>query len=243
MIKEGRNEIIRQGPKGVVSVEHAKIVAHAIQTYVAILQINGDIEVQNKDIIALLTNFLSTMINPIRPHKLWNRIKTINPSSFSVKMERIVEFRRQQWTTFKNLDLWCDPWQLFLLNQCFATLDAPVGLTKEGEVYISNAQKRRIINLDETAISLDGSEGKSGGRPAVSYVASGVSRPGTAVNKSGGCETFVCGSNALGEPLPPTIIFSSKAQEENRAVRLTWVNGLPKVTVQFDHETEVTIST
>ena len=57
MIREGRDEMIRQGPKGVVSVGHAKIVAHAIQTYVVILQINGDSKVQNKDTIALLTFF------------------------------------------------------------------------------------------------------------------------------------------------------------------------------------------
>ena len=67
-----------------VSVGHTKIVAHAIQAYVAILQINGDSKVQNKDVIALLTVFVSTMINPIRPHKLWHQIKTINPFSFSV---------------------------------------------------------------------------------------------------------------------------------------------------------------
>ena len=38
---------------------------------------------------------------------------------------------------------------------------------EEGGIDIPNAQLERIINIDETALSLDGADGRCGGRPAV----------------------------------------------------------------------------
>ena len=170
-------------------------------------------------------------------------IKYCNPVSYSVEKEMLIELRRQQWTTAQNLNLWFDSWCKFLVEKGFASIDAPLNQIKEGEVYVSPQQKRRVINLDETAISLDGSDGAVGGRPAKSVIISGIARAGTAVNKSGGKETLVCGSNAAGEAIPPIFILSSSAQEENRAVRLSWVSGLPKVTGLFGHKNMTVHST
>ena len=126
MITEERDRISRQGSNDVVSADHTKIVSHAIQTYIVILQINGGNEVQNKDVIALLTNSGSTIINPISPHKMWDRVRVTNPCSFSIAIARIMELQRQQWTTFCNLNLWFDQWKTFLVEKGFVTLDAPL---------------------------------------------------------------------------------------------------------------------
>ena len=106
-------------------------------------------------------------------------------------------------------------------------------ITMDGEIYVSDEQRKQILNLDETGLSLDGSKGRMSGRPAGTIVTKGVSRSGTATNKSGGSKTVNGGSNAYGEPMPPVLILSSAAQEENKSVQFAWVSGLPKVDVCF----------
>ena len=57
---------------------------------------------------------------------------------------------------------------------------------------------------------------------------------GTAVNKAGDGGTIICGSNAAGEPLPPHIQFSTDASSpENIRMNVEWVEGMPRVYVQF----------
>ena len=108
-----------------------------------------------------------------------------------MKKEKIVELRRHQWTTKANLDIWFTAWRKFLLEQGFAHTVPPPDTVLEGEVFISDDQKQRFINMDETGISLDGSQGRSGGRPSGVIVAVGVTRIGTAVNKAGVSDTLM----------------------------------------------------
>ena len=99
----------------------------------------------------------------------------------------------------------------------------------EGEIYILDSQKKRIMNLDKTAILLDGNEGKVGWRPSASILVKRVQRVDTVVKTIGGKETLVYGSNV-------TWIISSATKEDSRVVQLTWVTGLPTVTVYFGHK-------
>ena len=131
--------------------------------------------------------------------------------------------RRLLWTTPENLNNWFDEWGLFCVSNGFATR------TDQGEVIFSETQKRRIINIDETNLSLDGSDGGRGGRPACSITIKHCQRPGTAQNKAGLSSSLMCGSNAAGEAMPLHVMFSSKAEEENMAVKLSWIAGLPSV--------------
>jgi hypothetical protein len=73
------------------------------------------------------------------------------------------EDRRIRWTTYQNLELWHDSWDDFLVQYGFATIDAT------GTVTVKEELKGRIINMDETCLSLDGSNGNRGGRPTVTY--------------------------------------------------------------------------
>ena len=68
--------------------------------------------------------------------------------------------------------------------------------------------------MDETKLSLDGSDGTFGGRPSLTVSVRGINRPGTAQNKSSFSSTLMCGSNAAGEPLPLHRMFSSKAENQ-----------------------------
>ena len=243
MLREGRTKLITPGAKGYLPEENLKVLGDAILSYIAIGQINGDREVKAKNIVSLLESATRPFEKKFSCRHLWDSVRAANPLGYSMEKEMVIELRRQQWTTRANLNLWFDSWKRFLLTMDFGMAQAPIGVRMEGEIYISNEQRKRILNLDETAISLDGSEGRVGGRPAASIVAKGVNRAGTAANKSGAKETLVCGSNAFAEAMPPVLILSSSAQQENRAVRLSWVSGLPQVEGFFGHSEKKKFST
>jgi hypothetical protein len=161
---------------------------------------------------------------------LFKKIKRENAALLDLSKEQVIEMRRLLWTTPENLNNWFDEWGLFCVSKGFATR------TDQGEVIFSETQKRRIINIDETNLSLDGSDGGRGGRPACTITIKHCQRPGTAQNKVGLSSSLMCGSNAAGEAMPLHVMFSSKAEEENMAVKLSWVAGLPTVSEQFGHD-------
>ena len=75
-----------------------------------------------------------------------------------------VEERRIIWTTHNNLKSWFDNWEHDLEDLGFDERD------EEGELYIPVEQLSRIINVDKSCLSIDGSNGQRGGRPeAVFY--------------------------------------------------------------------------
>ena len=73
--------------------------------------------------------------------------------------------RTIRWTSFKNLDLWFNSWETFLVKFGFTNHNA------NGELVFEDGALCRILNMDEscTCISLDGRDGNWGGRPAVTY--------------------------------------------------------------------------
>ena len=95
--------------------------------------------------------------------KLLDRILAETAIDLHCSKVNDVEERRILWTTYKNLKMWFNNWKLDLLNLGFATQNL------EGDVTISENQLYRIINLDETCLSLDGSKGNRGGRPEVTF--------------------------------------------------------------------------
>jgi hypothetical protein len=79
-----------------------------------------------------------------------------------------------------------------------------INLPEDGCVIISDEQRERIINLDETALTLDGTRGRNGGRPPTIFYARDVRSSGaTQANKTGCSVTFIGGSTSSGTPLPP----------------------------------------
>ncbi len=138
---------------------------------------------------------------------LFNKIKVANAALLELSNEEVIELRRQIWTTHTNLNDWFDSWEVFLVSQGFATeITGEDGNGKE--VIVSEDQKRRIINVNEANLSLDGSDGGRGGRPGCTITIKHCSRPGTAQNKS----------------------------KANFAVNASWIIDLPQVTGQFGHD-------
>ena len=67
-----------------------------------------------------------------------------------------------KWTTWQNLFNWFENFKTFLVEFDFA------GVDDDGELTFTEEQVRRIKNIDETELALDGST-HTGSRPAVSF--------------------------------------------------------------------------
>jgi len=160
LIKEGRKKIVPPGRKSEMDDEELQNIGAALCSFVAICQVNGDPEKKRKDLIAALELLLNGN-GTSNPTTLFKRVKKENAGLLELSKKHVIEMRRLLWTTPKNLNDWFDEWGLFCVAKGFATRSE-----HDGEVVFSEAQKRRIINIDETNLSLDGSDGGRGGRPA-----------------------------------------------------------------------------
>jgi hypothetical protein len=113
----------------------------------------------------------------------------------------IAEDRRVRWTTFANVTSWFDNWEFDLVDCGFTTRGA------NGKVIIPPEQLYNIINFDETCLSVDGSEGRRGGRPEITLHDPRLPYTGKRTNKDSLTATLVMGSNAAGEALPPHLQY------------------------------------
>ena len=85
----------------------------------------------------------------------------------SVNKKYFIELRRHQWTNDVNLNSWYKKLNKFLIQQVFGN-DFKEWDNKGNLIYVNTFtldQKLCIINLDKSAISLDGINGGRGGRP------------------------------------------------------------------------------
>lgn len=69
------------------------------------------------------------------------------------------EEQRICWTAYRNLKMWFDNWMVELDPLGFTYVD------KDGEVQTREDKYDNLLNLDETCISLEGSQGNCGGCP------------------------------------------------------------------------------
>jgi hypothetical protein len=195
MIRYGKVCLQSPGPGMAMGDEAHSCMEHAISSNINLCQRNGDTELKEATIVAMIEALLlgSTVLNIPRPRHLWRKIETQYYVILELSKEQQSELRRQMWTTVNNLDEWYDRWKSFCLEFGFADDDGQGGKT------FSEEQKRWIVNMDEIKLSTDGSNGGIGGRPANSITILGVARAGTDVNTASMSSTLMCGSNASGE--------------------------------------------
>ena len=87
------------------------------------------------------------------------------------------------------------------------------------------------MNLDESGLTLDGNQSKSGGRSSTWYGSSNPAIPQGAdrTNKSSTRITFIGRSTAAEHPLPPHFQLKSVATDENKRIQTEFLNGIPFV--------------
>ncbi len=99
--------------------------------------------------------------------------------------------------------------------------------------------KARILNMDETCLSLDGSNSNRGGRPTVTYHDVCFPQLGKATSKSALSTTMMSGSSAAGEAIPPHFQFQTSATSaDGEAIRIEMIRYLLAVKGIFGWGTE-----
>ena len=246
----------KRGRIGFIPLEQFNVMVAAAETFITIRQL-GRLGAPNRQELRKIVNTVAnSKTNKICPDRhddsLIDRILSQQSTEFTAQTSvNKQEERRVAWTTYSNLNTWFDSWKHYLIALEFAKAKEEADddvvmiddVLLEGEPDVSPSQLRRIVNLDETNISLDGSDGKSGGRPSVIFSSSNHANPGKAVSKAGQGVTMIGGSNAAGEPFPPHFQFPSEAQsEETKRVHSVLVQDMLDVFVQFGHREKIQLS-
>ena len=212
-----------------------KTLKGAFESYVQIKQINGDggSTLSKKNLSRQVNHATATDDEDMsRSERLLNRLLRDTEIDLKADIQNPIEDRRRRWTTYANLKLWFDVWEDSLLEFGFA-------VKEDGKLYISEESLARIINLDESCLSLDGSDGKRGGRPTISFHNPCLPDLGKCASKSSVTATFIGGSNAKGEALPPHIQLSTSAKsDERQKFRVEMLEHLHNIVGNFGHETE-----
>jgi hypothetical protein len=104
------------------------------------------------------------------------------------------EHRRILWNTYRNLELWFNTWEDNLVELGFAKFDEE---TKACKVH--DNQLARILNIDESACSVDGANGQRGGRPSAVLSDPSLPSSGIATSKSNSSTTLITGASAAGD--------------------------------------------
>ena len=165
--------------------------------------------------------------------QLLDRILKETAIDLLAQVSNNVKDRRVRWTTYNNLHSWFENWERDLLDLGFAKVN------DEGTTYIPDDQLGRILNVDESCLSLDGSNGQRGGRPEAHFYSPHLLQIGKAVSKYSQTTTSIAGSIASGEAIPPHFQFSTKAKTvEKEKLRLEIVSFVPRIRGKFGGEEE-----
>ena len=153
--------------------------------------------------------------------------------------KNVMEQQRTISSTYNNINKWFKTLKSNLVEYKFAWVATEVDgdVADVGELIFYEGQLDRILKVDESEVSTDGTSKLSGGRPITEYgsndpnIAPGV----TAANKSSYCATFIGGSTMAGDPVPPHFQMVSKAKEENRRVEGVFLKDMMKVRGKYGH--------
>jgi len=243
----------RHGPKGYMDQSDFQQLGEVVKAMVAISASNGDekLYAELKKLINTVANSKEDKPYPDRyDYTLINRIFATFGIDLDAAKLNPAEARQVLWTTKANLELMFDNWKKFLVEKEFVepkTANSVIGaveLTAEnvvdgheqfytGELIFTIENMRRINNVDETCLSLDGLNGNHGGRLSLSFFDPALPRAGKAVSKCGLSLTLVIGGNAAGKSTPPHFQFPSTAHEQNQQVKYLMVEVSRDVFGQF----------
>ena len=137
-----------------------------LESYISIIQNNKrNHKLEKKKLAALVNSVIGRSRELTDKHtgsyKLLSRIAKWKKIDFNAIKLSTQEARRIQWTKRKYLQMWFDTWEASLIKLGFAKRSEV-----DGHIEIPDDQLARILNFDETCLSLDGSGSAAGGRPS-----------------------------------------------------------------------------
>jgi len=211
----------------------------ALTSFISIHQASGEYEYTRSKLSHLVNDVINNHPNENRTSdKLIARLQRDFGPEFHLGKKEKVEERRVKWTTFNNLISWGDKVKDIIIELGFGRLRQPED-NVEGEIYFYEGQLERIINFDETRITLDQTETQRGGRPSFVFYNPKKPRPGSSTNKSSVALTLIVGGTAAGELIPPH--FQLVTESLNDEVQ-TWNTNLSRfihdVYGKFGYENE-----
>eukprot|EP00536_Pseudo-nitzschia_multiseries_P009677 jgi/Psemu1/23978/gm1.23978_g len=143
-----------------------------------------------------------------------------------------LEERRCVWTTSNNINTWFETVKEILAVYGFARLatEEEIRNGHEGELVFFPGQLNRILNVDETALTLDGTSTNAGGRPITEYGPSNriLPRGCTRAQKISWRCTVAAESMAAGDPILFHFQLKSSATEENKQISKSFTAELDK---------------
>ena len=207
-----------KGRNGIVKGELRDALLSALRSYIALANANRTTMPNKQKIIKILDKVIATKVGMKHPRKFAERLMRdialdVHVTTANTKMEK----RRLVWSTYNNINTWFEKMKEELIDLGFARLPtAEEEDVVEGELVFFDGQLDRILNIDESEVTTDGTSKLTGGRPVTEYCSSD-SRIGTGAegtNKSGYAATFIGGTCMSGYPVPPHFQVRSLARTE-----------------------------
>ena len=224
---------VKRGSPGQIPRSAFESLCVTVESYISINQVNRTCTKIGKQKLAMLVNAVvwKDLAHKQKSYKLLTRIVKNKKLDINASKMNSQEARRIQWTKSKYLSMWFDNWGDNLVNLGFAEKN------ENGDIHIPDDQLVRIMNFDETCLSLDGSGSVAGGRPMAVFYNPHLPLVGRATSKTNATTTMITGSNAAGEAIPPHFQFMTAAQSENNQ-RLRMEMGIyfPPVVCKFGRD-------
>lgn len=225
---------VKQGSPGNIPPASFESLCVAVESYISIMQLNrrcGN-DIGKKELAQIVNGVVdSDAVYKAKNYKLLRRISLYKGIDLLGGKMFSQEARRIQWTRHKYISMWFENWENQLVALGFATREHDGSKT----ITISDEQLARILNFDETALTLDGSgPGGVGGRPKAIFYNPHLPLVGKATSKEGATTTMITGSSAAGEAIPPHFQFSTTAQcDANEQCRMDAAVFFPNIRGKF----------
>jgi hypothetical protein len=229
----------RRGNPGNIPEGAYKALKTALTSFISIHQASGKNEYSRTDLSKILNDVINESPRENRRgNKLMKRLQSeFGPDICLGKREKVEE-RRVKWTTFQNLKMWGDSAKEAIIELGFGCQRVTED-SVAGEINFFDGQSRRIINFDETRITLDQAESRRAGRPSFVFFNPNKPRPGSSVNKSSFSLTVIVGGTASGELVPPHFQFTTDGQNEEVQVwKTSIIKYMHDIYGKFGYEVE-----
>ncbi len=219
-----------RGYEGTIPSHVFELLVLAVESFAQINQVNCVVIERNNLIRAVNDCCGVSSTGSVELKKsIFLRVMKSTNVSLCATVAPAIEERRIRWTTFDNLQKWFVGWRKFLLTYGFATV-GPDG----DQLLFEPDQLRRILNVDESEISLDGSSSMAGGKPAVIFYDPHLPMVSRSAAKSSLSCTGIFGSSAAGECIPPHWQLPTAATSADREkVRLDFFQHFRKTSGRF----------
>ena len=168
---------VKKGSTHIIPNDVFQLLLIAYESYIRINQLNSTTFTCGRKSLTTIVNTITN--NLYCSHFLFNKLLAESAVDFIAAVVSPVEERQLRWTMWSNLNQWFNNWEQDLVALGFATVQ------RDGDgnesIHVSDNKKVRFLNLDESALHLDGNHCQQGGWPEVTFYDAGLPAGSVAV--------------------------------------------------------------